>query len=77
MSIARVKNIKDAEKRARAAAKLLVPTEEKVRDIRAVMDEAAQSMLDDGATFADVARAIGITRSAVAQRFSKPERPSA
>ncbi|HMM95379.1 hypothetical protein [Phycicoccus sp.] len=77
MSIARVKNIKDAEKRARAAAKLLAPTEEKVRDIRAVMDEAAQSMLNDGATFADVARAIGITRSAVAQRFSKPERPSA
>lgn len=77
MSIARVKTIKDAEKRARAAAKLLAPTEEKVREIRVVMDEAAQSMLDDGANFAQVARALGVTRSAVAQRFTKPQRTTA
>lgn len=76
MSLARVKTITDAERRAAAAARLLAPAEARVAEIRAVMDDAAQTMLDQGSTYADVARTIGITRSAVAQRFTKPSTPA-
>lgn len=77
----RIAKIEDPEARAAKAAELLRKREEAVEAeldaIRSVRDDAVRAMLADGARPAAAARAIGVTRSAVTNRFGrKPARPA-
>lgn len=72
-SLTQVGQITDPELRAKAAAKLLRRREEahaaEQAAIREVRDAAVKQMLDAGRRPADAARAIGVTRSAITNRF--------
>lgn len=71
--LAAVARIRDPRTRATRAAELLVKVEaewERAQaEVLAVRDGACREILADGATFADVGRVIGRTRSGVAKRF--------
>lgn len=81
MSLATIKRIKDPELRARRAAALLVKRQAEVKreidEIRRVRDAAGNEMLKTRDTKtgkwayrpADLARAMGMTRASVAERF--------
>lgn len=77
-TLAEVRAIPDAEARARAASELLrereTETTAELDVIRRLRDDAARAMLDAGARPADVARAMGVSRAAVAQRFGPSAR---
>lgn len=71
----RIAAIEDPETRAAKAAELLRQREEAVEAeldaIRNVRDDAVRAMLAKGARPAAAARAIGVTRSAVTNRFGR------
>lgn len=72
-TIEQIRAIPDSTERARAASALLTEREAEVeaelRAIRDVRDDAARAMFTEGQRAADVARALGISRAAVSQRF--------
>lgn len=68
----KVREIADPTERARAATGLVQAAERAAAAAREVADDAARAMLDSGQKPAEVARALGITRSAVSQRFKRP-----
>lgn len=72
-TLQKVAQISDDEERAKAAAKLLkrreAQTEAELAAIREVRDDAVRAMLDQGRRPADAARAIGVSRSAITNRF--------
>lgn len=73
-SLKQVEQIPTAEERARAAARLLKRREEaaeaELAAIREVRDQAVRVMLhDEKRRPADVARLIGVSRSAITNRF--------
>lgn len=77
-SLSRLRTIKDPERRAQASAVELARREAVVADVRVVRDAAVAEMLaatDAAGRFryrpVDVATAIGVTRAAVAKRFTR------
>ena len=82
MALSRITRIADPRRRAEAAAEYLrrreTATRKELASIRKVRDAAVDKMLDEktpaGAwqyKAADVARAIGVARSSVSERFPK------
>ena len=80
-SLSQVRNIRDPRRRAVAAQQhleeMVVKQEQQVAESRKVRDEAVHEMLDlrdkDGNKVyrqADVSRELGLSRSAIAQRFT-------
>jgi len=69
-----VAEINDPEERARAAAAVIADLDAQAAQAQTIATEAAWAMLDAGKRPADVARALGISRSAVAQRFRQDRR---
>lgn len=76
MTLAHIRRIRDPRKRAIAAEKHLHETIDKVDEVRGERDDAIEAMLrlrdDNGNKVyrqADVARDLGMSRSALAQRF--------
>lgn len=74
----RLRTIQDPVRRAQASAKELANREAAVADVREIRDEAVTEMMlvvDDRGRFkyrpVDAANAIGVTRAAIAKRFSK------
>jgi len=74
----RLRQIKDPVRRAQRAAEELAAREEVVASLREVRDEAVVEMmlvLDDKGRWkyrpVDAARAIGVTRAAIAKRYNK------
>lgn len=74
----RLRTIKDPVRRAQRAAAELAAREAVVADVREIRDEAVTEMMlvvDDKGRFkfrpVDAARAIGVTRAAIAKRYNK------
>lgn len=77
LTLSAVKRIRDDGEKARAAAELLARMQSRhaheEEQVISVRDQACEGMLANGASFADVGRAIQRTRSHAAQRFD-PEK---
>lgn len=73
-TLRQVQAIKDPTRRATAAAELLRVETAELGKIAAVRDDAARAILAAGGTGSDVARALGVTRTAIGKRFPEAKR---
>lgn len=74
LTLSHIKRIKNPQRRAESASKFLTERTNDLDKVRDVRDDAARAMFDAGYTAADVARALGVTRTAVARRFKDKHR---